>query len=118
MNRQKGVTITGLLTVCVLLFLILLLGFKIVPVYVEYQTIQKHFRGMADDPSLRAVRRSELDRSWAARTTIDDIKSLAPESIDYNKEGDGWVISADYSVKVPLVRNISACFDFHPTSKQ
>jgi hypothetical protein len=117
-NRQKGVTITGLLTVCVLLFIVLLLAFKVVPVYIEYRTIQSHFRGMADDPSLRAVRRSELDRSWAARTSIDDIKSLPAESIEYTKEGEGWVISADYSVKVPLVRNISACFDFHPTSKQ
>ena len=116
MKNQKGVTISGLLMVSVLLIIVVLLGFKVVPVYVEYQTIQTHFRGMANDPELRGASRAELNRSWSARTTVDNIKSLPADAIEYTKEGDRWVISADYSVKVRLVGNVSACIDFHPTS--
>ena len=116
MKKQKGVTISGLLMVSALLIIVVLLGFKVVPVYVEYQTIQTHFRGMANDPELRGASRGELNRSWTARTTVDNIKSLPADAIEYTKEGDRWVISADYSVKVRLVGNVSACIDFHPTS--
>jgi hypothetical protein len=106
-----------MLMVSVLLIIVLLLAFKVVPVYLEYYTIQKHFKGMAADPALRNARRSDLDRSWAARTTVDNVTSLPPSAIEYTREGDGWVISADYAVKVGLTRNVSACFDFHPSSK-
>jgi Domain of unknown function (DUF4845) len=115
-KKQKGVTISGLLMVSALLIIVVLLGFKVVPVYVEYQTIQTHFRGMANDPELRGASRGELSRSWIARTTVDNIKSLPADAVEYTKEGDRWVISADYSVKVRLVGNVSACIDFHPTS--
>ncbi len=118
MNKQKGVTLTGMLIVSIVLVLVLLLGFKILPAYIEYNTIQKHFQAMATDPALRGATRGELNRSWDARTTIDDVKSLSPDSIEYTKTPSGWTISAYYSVKVPLFRNVSACFDFHPTSEQ
>lgn len=106
-----------MLLVSALLVAVLLLAFKVVPVYVEYHTIQSHFKGMAADPALRNARRGELDRSWSARTTVDNITSLPAGAIEYVREADGWVISADYSVKVGLTRNVSACFDFHPSSK-
>lgn len=116
MKKQQGITISGLLMVSALLIIVVLLGFKMVPVYVEYQAIQTHFRGMANDPELRGASRSDLNRSWSARTTVDNIQSLPASAIEYTKEGDRWVISADYSVKVRLINNVSACIDFHPSS--
>jgi hypothetical protein len=59
-----------------------------------------------------------MDRAWAARATVDDVRSLSGDAIEYEKGPDGWQISANYSVKVPLFRNVAACFDFHPSSKQ
>ena len=116
MRYQRGVTLTGMVMACVVLILLAAIAFKIVPVYVEYAAIQRQMKSMADDPGLKAVRRGELDRAWAARASVDNIKSLPPENIDYQKQGDRWVITGSYSVKVHLFRNISACFDFEPSS--
>src|SRR3954454_18296605 len=118
MRYQSGITVSGMLFTCVGLLLIVAIAFKIIPVYIEYFAIQKHMKSMAEDPALKAVRRAELDRAWAARATVDNIRSLPPENIDYQKEGDRWLISGSYSVKVHLFRNVSACFDFEPSSKQ
>jgi hypothetical protein len=117
-SKQKGLSVTGLIFVSIVLVLVIIVGFKVVPVYLEYGTIQRLFRSMADDPTLRAARRGDLERAWALRTSVDNVKSLSGDLIEYNKDADGWLITADYSVKVPLFRNVSACFDFHPTSKQ
>lgn len=118
MNRQKGVTLTGLIVVCVVVILVLLLGFKVLPAYMEYSNIQKIFTAIAEDPALRSARRSDLERSWAARATVDNIQSLDGALIDYSKEADGWTISAEYSVKIPLFRNVNACIDFKPSSRE
>jgi hypothetical protein len=117
-NKQKGLSVTGLIFVSIVLVLVLILGFKVVPVYIEYGTIQRVFKSMAEDPTLKSARRAEMERAWASRATIDDVRGLSGDAIEYEKGPDGWQISANYSVKVPLFRNVAACFDFHPSSKQ
>jgi hypothetical protein len=116
MRRQKGVTITGMLMVSIVLVIVLILAFKVVPFYLEYNTIKKNFRAMAEDPALQKVSVGDMRRSWDARTIVDDVKSLSPQDIDYNRDASGWTITADYSVKVPLFQSINLCMDFHPTS--
>ena len=116
MKKQKGVSITGLLIVCVLLVFVLLVAFKVVPVYLEYNTIRKNFKAMAEDPALQKASVLEMRRAWDNRTSVDNIKSIGPQDIDYARDSTGWNISADYSVKVPLFQNINFCFDFHPAS--
>lgn len=117
MNAQKGLTITSMLVVSIFVIMLLLLAFKVIPVYLEYFTVEKIFKAMASDPKLRGASRSGIAGAWATRAAVDDVKSLDPELIDVQREGDTLVVSADYSVKVPLFRNVAACFDFKATSR-
>ena len=118
MKKQKGLTLTGMILVSIVVVLMLILGFKLVPVYLEYQTVQKIFKSMSEDPQLRKAGRGELDRSWYARTNVDNVKSLPAENIEYTKESDGTLtVTAEYEVKVPLFRNVGLYIDFHPSSK-
>ncbi len=117
MHAQKGVTLTGMLVVSVLSMLLLLLGFKVLPVYLEYFTIEKHFKAMSLDPKLRGASRRAIESAWAARASVDDLRSMDPALIEVKREGEDVVVSADYSVKVPLFRNVAACFDFNPKSR-
>ena len=116
-KRQRGLTITGMILASIVVVLVLLLGFKIVPVYVEYFAIEKQLKAMSLDPKLRSPSRAAIAGAWAARATVDNLHSLQGEQIEYVREGDQIVFSADYAVKVPLFKNVAACFDFHATSK-
>ena len=117
MRKQKGVSLSGLLFASIFLIAILLLGFKLVPVLLEYNKIQRQFRSIAEDPTLRGASREQIRRAYVSRAIVDDIKSLGPDQIEITKDGADVVISADYDVKVPLFRNVAACLDFHPSSK-
>ena len=117
MKRQRGVTLTGMIVGSIVAILVLLLGFKIVPVYVEYFAIEKQLKAMAMDPKLKNPTRGQIEGAWAARATVDDLRSLPPEQIEALREGEEVVFTAEYSVKVPLFRNVAACFDFKPTSR-
>jgi hypothetical protein len=118
MKKQKGVSLSGLLMASVFLILLLLLSFKIIPVLLEYNAIQRGFKGMAQDPALRGASREQVRRAFIARAMIDDIKAVSADAIQIQRDGSELVVSAEYDVKVPLFRNVSACFDFHPSSKE
>ena len=108
---------TGLIVVSVLIILVLLIGMKVVPVYVEYFTIEKNFRAIAEDPSLATARRPELLRAWSSRAIVDNINAVQDSDITFAREGDQLVVSAEYSVKVPIYRHVNFCFDFQPSSR-
>ena len=97
--------------------LLALLAFKIVPVYIEYFAIERQFKAMAADPNLKGASRAQIANAWAARATVDNLQSIDPKNIEVTREGDGIVLSSEYSVRVPLFRNVAACFDFNPSSR-
>lgn len=116
MRKQKGVALSGLLFWSVVLVFVLLFGFKIGPAYFEYFSIQQQFKAIANDPSMRAGQRREIESSFYNRSVIENIKAVTPQDLEISKDGDSVVISAAYSVRVPLFGNLSACMDFAPTS--
>ena len=117
MRKQKGMTLTGMILVSILLIVLLLLAFKVIPVYLEYFAIEKQLKVMALDPKLRNPSRGAVEGSWAARSAVDNLRSLEGSQIEILREGDGVVFQAAYSVKVPLFKNVAACFDFEPSSR-
>lgn len=116
MHKQHGITLTGFLVFAALAVAALLLGFKIGPAYTEYMTIEKTFRALAAEPSMRTASRGEFNSAWSARAGIDGIKAIGYDDIQIDKDGSGIVLSAEYSVRVPLFYNISALMEFKPRS--
>jgi hypothetical protein len=116
MRKQRGITFGGMLFVCALLVAVALMLLKVVPLILEYRTIQTTFKSMAEDPKLRTATAAQMRNAWENRNIVGDVKSLPPENIEYVKEGNQWTISAEYSAKVPLFANVSLLLDFHPSS--
>jgi len=115
-KSQQGLSLTGFLVFSFLAIAAAMLGFKIGPAYAEFYTIQKAFRAMANDASLKNATRGEINVAFNNRATIDSIKAITYDDIEVSKDGGGLVFSAAYSVRVPLFYNLSACMDFQPSS--
>ncbi|OGA23400.1 MAG: hypothetical protein A3I02_10815 [Betaproteobacteria bacterium RIFCSPLOWO2_02_FULL_67_26] len=118
MHRQRGVTLSGFLMVAVVLIFVALLGFRIGPPYVEYLTIKKQFQAIASDPAARSGQRRDVEDAFSKRAMIEDMPSITYKDLVIAKEGDGIVLSAEYTVCRPVVANIRACMDFSPTSRR
>ncbi len=116
MRKQEGVTLSGFIVVAIIVIIFLLFGFKVGPAYFEYFTIQKQLKAIAENPAAKGGGRREVETAFASRSAIEDIKSIGASDIQIAKEASGVVLSAEYSVKVPIVGNMSACMDFSPSS--
>lgn len=116
MHKQKGLTLSGFLLWAIVLVVALLLGFKVGPAYYENYVIEKQFKVIAADPALRNGQRHEIEGAFARRAAIENIRAIEPRDLEIAKQGDGVVISASYTVRVPIIGNASACLEFFPTS--
>ena len=115
MIRQRGLSLLGLIVTLAVLGFVGLMAAKLVPAYIDYWSVKKIFATMdkagefnAPPPAVR--------RAYDRRNAIEDVRAVQGKDLDISTQGGQTVVSADWSVKVPLVANISACLDFSASS--
>jgi len=116
MKKQLGVTLSGLIMVSFVLILVLLLGFKLFQPCAEYFSIQKIFKTLAQKPEVRNGTKRDFIVAWAAFANIENISSIAAEDVEITHEGGNVVISASYTRKIPLFKNVTLLIDFNPSA--
>jgi hypothetical protein len=113
-SSQRGVTFIGWLFLLIPVALLVYVGIRLTPLYLNYvrvarslqQTAQQFQDGGAITP--QSVRNT-LDK----RFDIESIEYPTAKDIDIHREGEGWVMIADYTGEAPLFANISLVVDFH-----
>lgn len=114
-NRQHGITLTGLIFWSFILVLLALLGFKVLPEYLEYFTAVKTINAVAkDNPDSSPV---EIRKAFELREAVDDIPALKSSDLELSKEGGVNVISFAYRKEVPLFANVGLYFDFKASTR-
>ncbi len=111
MNKQRGLTLTGLLVVGFIIALIAMLLIKVTPALVEYWTIKKAINALVQGGETRGASVSEIRKAFDRRAVIDDIKSISGADLDVSKEGGDVVVAFAYAKKIPLFSSVSLCLD-------
>ena len=112
-NRQKGLSLIGLIFVGLIVVALLALGFKIVPAVIEYIAIERAVQKIKNESG--TVR--DIQAAFERHRTIDDITSISSQDLDITKEGDKVVISYAYQKKIPILDNVSLVIDFAGTTR-
>ncbi|MDD5329573.1 MAG: DUF4845 domain-containing protein [Sulfuricella sp.] len=114
MNRKKqqGATLIGMVFIAGLVVAGAILTAKLVPAYLEFMSVKKILNVMATSGDLKTMSPKELMDSFFKRADIDNIHNVKPEDVTVSREGNEATVSVDYSVKVPVAANLSACMDF------
>lgn len=116
-KQQHGFSFTGFIVAACLLISVAIMAMKVVPSYMENGKVQKAFDAIARDPSMANVPENEVRMSFYNRAvTMDAVTVVNENTIDVYKDNGKLVLSADYTVKVPLFGNASLLLEFHPTS--
>ena len=116
MEKQRGVTLLGMLVVCAVVAIVALLGLKVTPAYIEYFTLKKAIKDVAQNSGRGTV--GEIRAAYNRRATIDSIDVIGDKDLEITKEGNDVVISFSYPKRIPLFANISLVIDFAASSNQ
>ena len=109
---QRGVTLTGLMMLFFVLIFVALLGFKLIPAYIDFYTAKKAINAVARQGTTVA----EIRRSFELRSAIDDVK-VRPSDLEITKEGNELVVGFAYRKEVPLFANVGIYIDFAASTK-
>ncbi|WP_394809790.1 DUF4845 domain-containing protein [Nitrosomonas sp.] len=116
LHKQKGISLSGLLVWSVILIFIAISGLRVAPAYIEYSTIQKNLTAIVKDTNSQNMDLNQIRLSFNKRAQIDNIKSVNGQDIKINKENGRIVLSTEYTIKIPLIANLSLNIDFEAIS--
>ncbi len=117
MKQQQGGAMGNLLVVIALIMLVLV-GMQVAPAYIENNSIKSILRTMAGGPEVQGGSDKDIRTAFDRRAGIDNISSVKGADLDITSGGKGKVVSASYTVKTPLVANISLVIDFSASTEQ
>lgn len=104
-RKQTGISLTGFLTLLVVVGFFLFIAMKLFPMYQEYWSVSKAIKSVATDSTVSmdpdSIRRS-LDRRFEAGY----VTNIRGRDIKIERSSRGALIVADYEVRKPLVYNL------------
>lgn len=116
MHTQRGMSMVGIVFVCIGLVIVAIAGLKIAPAYIEYFKVKQAVTSVVEGGEARGTV-ADIRKAFERRASVDDFKAVSGADLDIAKEGDEVVISFAYPQKIPLFGNISLLIDFAGSSK-
>lgn len=111
-SKQRGMTTFSIVFLIGGIAVVAFLVMKMLPPYLEYFSIKKVLAVMAKQEDLQNMTSPDIRKAFDRRATIDNITVVEGKDLEVSKEGGDTVVSVEYSVKIPLVANVSAVIDF------
>lgn len=118
MKKQQGITVIGMVFIAFLVVCGIVAAAKLTPAYIEYMSVKKVLKAMTNDPDFKNMTPKQARESYSRRASIDNITSLTEKDLDISKDGNELVVEGNYSVKVPLVANLSALMEFSVSTRK
>lgn len=115
-GKQRGLSFTGFILGAVGIIFVAILGMKLVPAYVHSAQVAEIFRTIAADPAMQGASVKEIRESYSKRAGVNSITDITADDIEIVQEGGQLSLSTNYSVKIPLVANITLLLEFNPSS--
>jgi hypothetical protein len=112
-QKQKGVTFIGWLFLLIPIGILIYCGIRLTPVYLNYMAVAKAITQVAsehkgEDQVNPTVVRSSLQSRW----DVEGINYPEVKSVSVAREGNKWVLEANYEDAVHLFANISLLVHF------
>ena len=111
MNKQRGVTISGLMVWGIIISLVAVLGMKVVPATLEYFKIKKAAENVVAKAGSNATV-PEIRAAFDRQMQIDHVE-FSSKDLDVHKNPRGVVVFGfDYEKRRPLFANVSLVIDY------
>ena len=112
LDRQRGVSLTGLILVLAVLGLFAVLGIKIVPSYLEYRSVRDGMvRAKAAGGSV-----VEMRQTFDKFAEINNVEAVRGRDLVISRDGASPEISFAYEKRIPLTEKATLVIDYDGTT--
>lgn len=112
LHSQRGVSLSGLIVVLGIIFMIAALVMKVLPHVIEYRSIKS---------SIAAAKRAggtpnEMRTAYSNNAEINSIKTITAKDLIITKVGSDTEIAFDYEQRIPLFTDVALLVRFSGTT--
>ena len=112
-KKQQGMTMISLVMLLVLVGGIVLLFFKIVPIYMNHGKVKSAVESLASVSGLENLPKSKIQELLSKRLRVNSVYALPKKAIKIIKRGNYVKIAAKYNIKEPIVGNLNILIEFN-----
>jgi len=110
-RTQSGLTMLGFLFTAAVAVVVVIVGFRVLPAYIEYFSVQKALgEALAQTRDLNET--AQVRRAFQNRVDAGYIESVGGRDLDVRKVGNQYVASVAWTRKLPLISNVSLLIEF------
>lgn len=108
MNRhsQQGLTTIGWIVVIAIFGGILLTGFKVLPMYLEFFNVKTAMEVVAQNPAIDDRSKRDLWSAINKNLIINSIRYLKKENFSFIREDGVTTMTVDYEVRKPYIAQL------------
>jgi hypothetical protein len=112
-RTQRGVSITGMMILVIMIATVVKVFASIGPAYYDYYTIDKIIISLFRDG--RTGSAEDFKRALSDRFQINNIRNKSPDDFIYKFEDKKLVVNLDYEVREKFVGNLDLIMHFKKT---
>jgi hypothetical protein len=111
---QRGLSIIGFLLVAAVVIIFALVGFRVLPAYIEFYSVQKALEQTLADQS--NITPQDIRRSLERRISADYVDSVRASDVTVTKEGNQIVARLEWQKILHMVANASILLEFEASA--
>jgi hypothetical protein len=111
-KRQRGMTGLGWLTVLFLIGFFALLTFKLVPIYLENNSVKSVIHSLEDEPMITKKSKGEILGMIMTRLRTNGIRDLKHDSVKISNSDGVLTVNITYSVQKNMIGNVDVIVSF------
>jgi hypothetical protein len=111
-SRMRGVSMVGWMLIAVVVIIFGSAGIKIIPAYMEYNTIKGTINNVLMDQKVALKSDREILDDIDRRFMINNVSSIRARDIGIAKQPNRVTLSVDYEVRENLFANIDLVMRF------
>jgi hypothetical protein len=116
-HAQRGLSIIGFLFVAAVVVAAAMIGFRVLPAYIEYLSVQRALNetmsAMADATNIQAIR-----RDIEGRLNVNYVDSIKAADIQLAREGNTVTAFANWERKLHMVGNAYILLEFEAAASR
>lgn len=111
-NGERGVSLSGLIVVLIVLGALALMAIKVVPAYLEYRSVKDAIvKAKASGGTVR-----EMRTSFDKNADINNVSAIRGSDLVITQDNGDTEIAFEYEKRIPLAGNVSLLIDFAGTT--
>ena len=105
-QRQRGMSLVGMLFVAIVFGAIGLVGLRLLPIYTEYFGVVESMESLAGMPGMANQPFSRIRNTLQRKFDVNDVSNLTGRDVKIKREGSKTTVIARYEPRTTLLFNL------------